>query len=53
MYKGNYHTLKRKYLRNIRIYIVCLNRTEEGQGKGKNKEKDKNGDDELISKFNN
>ncbi len=53
MYKDSYHTLRRKYLRNIRIYIVYLNRTEEDQGKGKNKEKDKNGDDELKSKFNN
>ncbi len=45
--KDSYHILKKKYLKNIKTYIIYYNSRENVQDKKINKKEKKNGEDYL------
>lgn len=47
--KDNYHTFKKKFLKNTKIFIIFQNKKEKDQDKEMKKRKKKNGGD--LNKF--
>ena len=43
--KDSYHTLRKRYLKNIKFSIIYCNKKERGQDKEMSKKRNKNGDD--------